>query len=134
MKAKKPVLGAYFLHISGSIGPIVSKNNRAPLWVDPHLPYEFHENRFKTATCIVRSCTYISNQDRQNKNRDHSHSPPSEVKDLRIVAVSYRNMAKKKKNSVYTIYGYIIMEYSGSGMKLKILIRGLSQKSCLLFF
>ncbi len=43
-----------FPHISGSIGPIVSKNNRVHAWVDPHQPCEFHKNRFKTATtCIV---------------------------------------------------------------------------------
>ncbi len=25
------------------------------LWVDPYQPFEFHEKRFKTATCIVHS-------------------------------------------------------------------------------
>ncbi len=59
MKAKKPVLGHIFLHISGSIGPIVSKNNRAHPWVDLHLPCEFPENWLKTATRITRSYTYI---------------------------------------------------------------------------
>ncbi len=54
MKAKKPVLGAHFPHISGSIGPTVfKKKNRVQPCMDLHQPCEFHENWFKTATCIV---------------------------------------------------------------------------------
>ncbi len=59
LKPKKLVLGAHFPHICDSIGPIVSKNNSVHPWLDPHQPCEFHENRFKTATCIVRSYIYI---------------------------------------------------------------------------
>ncbi len=56
MKAEKPVLGAHFPLQQDSIGPIVSKNNRVHPWMDLHQPFEFHENRFKTETCIV--CSY----------------------------------------------------------------------------
>ncbi len=43
----------------GSIGPIVSKNNRVRPRVNPHVPGEFYENRFfKTGACIVHSYTY----------------------------------------------------------------------------
>ncbi len=45
--------GAHFPYIYGSIGPIVSKSDRDHQWVDPHQPCDFHENRFKTATCIT---------------------------------------------------------------------------------
>ncbi len=53
MKVKKLVLCANFLRISGSIGSIVSKNNRFHPRVDSHQPCEFHKNWSKTATCIV---------------------------------------------------------------------------------
>ncbi len=66
---KKPILfdlnpknrfwGHIFPHICGSVGRIVSKNNRVHPWVDPHQPCEFHENRIRTATCILTSYTYI---------------------------------------------------------------------------
>ncbi len=52
MRAENPVLEAHFPHISGSIGPIVSKNNRVLRCADPHQPREFNENRFKTATWV----------------------------------------------------------------------------------
>ncbi len=50
MKTKKAVLGAHFLYNSGSIKPIVFKNNRVHLWVNTHQPCEFHGNWFKIAT------------------------------------------------------------------------------------
>ncbi len=49
--------GHIFPPIGGCIGPIISKNNRVHPLVDSHQPCELHENRFKTATCIVRSHT-----------------------------------------------------------------------------
>ncbi len=52
MKAEKPVLGHIFPYISGSTGPIVSKQNRVHPRVDPHRSCERYENRFKTAICI----------------------------------------------------------------------------------
>ncbi len=52
--------GHIFPHICGSIGPIVSKNNRVHPWVNPHQRCEFHENQFNTVTCIVISYKYIS--------------------------------------------------------------------------
>ncbi len=51
----------WWYNIGGSVGPIVCKNRRAHPWVDPHQVCEFHDNQFKTATCTVRSCTYINN-------------------------------------------------------------------------
>ncbi len=48
--------------------------------------------------------------------------PPFEAEGLRIVVSLFRNIAKKKKYSFYTIYSNMIMEYSGSGMILKISI------------
>ncbi len=48
-KNQKTSFGAH----SDSIGPIASKNNGFHLCVDPQQPCEFHENLFKTATCIV---------------------------------------------------------------------------------
>ncbi len=59
MKIEKAVLEAHFFHVSSSIGPFVSKNNKVYLPVKPHQSCEFHENWFKTATYIVRSYTYI---------------------------------------------------------------------------
>ncbi len=46
--------GHIFPHICGSIRPIVSKNNTVHPSVDLYQPCEFHENRFKIATRIVR--------------------------------------------------------------------------------
>ncbi len=92
--------GYIFPHICGSIVPIVSKNNRVHTWVDPHQPCEFHKNRFKTATCIVRSISHIYIKrcgflirDLQNEKRDHP-LPPSEVERVKIVVISFRNIAK----------------------------------------
>ncbi len=59
MKAKKPVLGHIFSHISGSIGPIVSKKIRVHPFADSHQSCEFHENRFKTATCISENKAFF---------------------------------------------------------------------------
>ncbi len=53
MKAQNQFWWDIFPHISGSIGSIVSKNNRVHPCVDPHQPCELHENQFKTVTCIV---------------------------------------------------------------------------------
>ncbi len=58
-KAKNRFCGHVFTYISSSIGPFVSKNNKVPPWMYRHQPYEFHENRFKTATCIVRSYIFV---------------------------------------------------------------------------
>ncbi len=33
-------------------------------------------------------------RDVQNEKRDHHHSPPSEVEGVRIVVISFRNIAK----------------------------------------
>ncbi len=49
--------GHIFPHISVSIGPTVSRNNRGHLWIDTHQLCEFHENRFKNATYIMYSYT-----------------------------------------------------------------------------
>ncbi len=80
-----------FPYICGSIGPIISKNNRVHPWVDLHQPCEFHENRFKTATCIVTSYTYIYKyiniaeiRDLQNEKRDHPHLPDSPLLKSRV--------------------------------------------------
>ncbi len=53
MKDQKCILEHIFPYISGSTRTIVSENNRVYPWVDPH----FHENLFKTTTCIVRFYT-----------------------------------------------------------------------------
>ncbi len=79
-----------FPHICGSIGPIVSKNNRVHPWVDlPHQLCKFHENWFKIATCIVTSYIYINIADfvirgLQNKKHDHPHLPHSPLLLLRV--------------------------------------------------
>ncbi len=52
--------GHIFTHISGSIEPIVSQKNKIHPCVDSHQPCKFHENRFKTATCIVTIIIIIS--------------------------------------------------------------------------
>ncbi len=36
-------------------------------------------------------------RDPQNEKRDHPHLPPSEVEGVRIVVISFRNIAKKKE-------------------------------------
>ncbi len=59
MKAGKSVLGHIFLYIRGSIRLIVSKNDWVHPWMDPHQQWEFHEKRFITAICMVRSYTYL---------------------------------------------------------------------------
>ncbi len=56
--------GHIFSHVSGSTGLIVSKTNRVHPCVDSHQPCEFHENRFKTATCIVTVIIIISRKPR----------------------------------------------------------------------
>ncbi len=120
LNQKNRFWGHIFPHICGFIGPIVSKNNRVHPWVDPHQPCEFHENR-TTATCIVTSYTYIYIythtkvyehcgfviNDLQNEKRDHPHlpySPPSEVKGVRIVVISFRNITKKSKYDLHSLY------------------------------
>ncbi len=92
MKAKKPVLRRIFPHISGFIGPMVSKNNRVHSWVDPHLPCEF--NRFKNPTSIVRSYTYICNQGPPKQKMWQTPPPPSQVEGVRIVIISFWSIAK----------------------------------------
>ncbi len=59
MKAGKWVLGTNFPYVSGFIGLIFSKTNRVHPWMDSHQPCKFHENQFKTVTCILRSHTSI---------------------------------------------------------------------------
>ncbi len=96
--------GHIFLHISDSIGPTVSKNNKVHPWVDPHQPCEFYENRFKTATSIVRILyinMYIDIADlwsRISKTKNVTPLPPplipSEGEDVRTVVSSCRNIAK----------------------------------------
>ncbi len=72
--------------------------------MDPHQPCEFHENRIKTATFIVTSFIYIYIfviRDLQNEKRDHLHLPhssPSEVEGVRIVVISFRNIAENQEN------------------------------------
>ncbi len=99
--------GHIFSHICGSIGPIVSKNNRIYPWADPHQPCEFHENRIKTATCIVTSFLYIyicvsiitlriRNLGPSKWKTWPTPPPPSEVERVRIVVISFRNIAKKR--------------------------------------
>ncbi len=39
---------------------LFQKKNRVNLCVDPHQPFEFHKNWFKTATCIVTVIIIIS--------------------------------------------------------------------------
>ncbi len=55
MKAEEQVLRAHFPVYQWFYLPIISKNNKVHPWVDPHQPYEFHENWFKSAPCIMRS-------------------------------------------------------------------------------
>ncbi len=74
LNPKKRFWWHIFLHIGGSIGPIVFKNNRVHPWVD----------------FVIR--------DPQNKKHDHSHllhSPISEIKGVRIVVISFQNITKK---------------------------------------
>ncbi len=59
-ESQKTGLGHIFSHGGGSIGLIVFKNNRFHPCVDPHQPGEFHENWFKTATCIITVIIIIS--------------------------------------------------------------------------
>ncbi len=99
MKAKKPVLGHISPHFSDSIGLIISKNHRAHRWVNPHLPCEFHENLFGTATCY-RAVLYIHKYINIVNYLHYSNS--SEVDGVRIVVISFQNIAKKKKNSFYS--------------------------------
>ncbi len=60
MNAKKTVLGHIFPNISGSIGLIVLNKNMVHPCVDSYQPCNFHENRFKTVTCIVTVIIIIS--------------------------------------------------------------------------
>ncbi len=57
-KPKTQFSGHIFPHINGSIGPIISKNNRIHPWIELHQPCEFHESWFKTTICIM--CSYTS--------------------------------------------------------------------------
>ncbi len=59
LKPKKLVLGAHFSSYLWFYWANYFQKHRIHPWVDPHKPLEFHENRFKTVTCIVRSYTYI---------------------------------------------------------------------------
>ncbi len=59
LETRKTGFWANFPHICGSIGPIVSKNNRVHSWVNSHQPCKLHENWFETSTCIVTFYTYI---------------------------------------------------------------------------
>ncbi len=59
-RKKTTGLKAHFPPYLWFFGPIVSKNNRVHSWVEPHQSCEFHENWFKTMTCIVTSYTYIN--------------------------------------------------------------------------
>ncbi len=52
-KPKNWFWGHIFLHVSGSIGPIVSKFNRIQPFVDSRESREFHKNWFKIVTYIV---------------------------------------------------------------------------------
>ncbi len=49
-----------FVHMSGSIKPMVYKKNTVHPGVDSHQPCKFHENWFKTTTCIVTVIIIIS--------------------------------------------------------------------------
>ncbi len=76
-------------------------------------------SKLQRVLCVLIHIFVI--RDLQNEECDHPHflhSHLSEVEDARIVIISFQNMAKKK-NSFYTIYSDIIMEYSGSEMILK---------------
>ncbi len=62
----------------GSIGPIVSNNNRVHPRMDPHQPCNFRENWFKITICIVTFYKYISIltfRDIQNENVTTTTSP-----------------------------------------------------------
>ncbi len=59
-ESRKTGFGLISPYISNSIGPIVFKNNRVHPWVDPHQPCKFHENRFRTATCFLRSLIHTA--------------------------------------------------------------------------
>ncbi len=86
MKAKRKVLGGTFTpHITGSIGPIVSKKNRVHPRVDSQQPCEFHENWFKTATCIVLEIII---------------TPVIADKRVECVEISF-SVIEKKKNNFY---------------------------------
>ncbi len=38
-------------------------------------------------------------RDLQKEKRDHPHSPPSKVEGVKIVVISFRNIAKKKRKN-----------------------------------
>ncbi len=124
MKAKKLVLGAHSPHISGSIGSIVSKNNRVHSWwtrTDHVISWKSVQNcnLYRTFLCIF----VIRNLQKEKRDHPHLlHPTPSEVDRVRIVVILFQNMAKEKGNSFYTIYSDMIIEYSVSGMILKLSI------------
>ncbi len=62
--------GHIFFLMYGSFGAIFSKNNRGNPWVNPRQLYEFHENWFKTDSCIVRLIRFekISRGDSHKRN------------------------------------------------------------------
>ncbi len=60
MKAKKPVLWAPFPQCQWFYWMDCFRKNRVHPCVDPHQPCEFHENRFKTATYIVKVIIIIN--------------------------------------------------------------------------
>ncbi len=100
MKAEKPVLGHIFPYIGGSIGAIVSKNNRVHPYVDSHQPFEFHENRFKTA--ILWICDQGPPK-RKTWPLPPPHSALSEFEGVRIMVISFRNIAKNFNSSHYFV-------------------------------
>ncbi len=97
MKAKKLVLGHIFPHIIGSIRPIVSKNSRVHPCVDPHQPSEFHENRFKIAACIATSYTHKRNISILTLLVCNANTYPLMKSSVRIVVISFQNMAKNNE-------------------------------------
>ncbi len=72
-KPEKLVLGAHFPHICGSIGPIVSKNNRVHPWVNPHQLCEFHENQFRMS---LKFCLLCGNRYARRYSRFVQHVVP----------------------------------------------------------
>ncbi len=60
IKAKKPVLGAHFPQYQCFYWTDGFQKNRFHSSVSSHQPCEFHENRFKTTTCILTVIIIIS--------------------------------------------------------------------------
>ncbi len=85
----------------------------------------YHVNVMKISSkppplsCVLIHIFVIRDLQNEKRNPPLTHSV---VEGVRIFVISFQNMVKKGKNSFYTIYSDMIMEYSGSGMILKILI------------